>query len=182
MKNIRNLIPKGILPSRKELMEMSRQIDADDKAYEERQDQYYRGSGKIRKVTESSWKKTVKLVGSAISGESNSKAKTTPEKIVEELNNNSLHIARMVGGSKSYYCEKHPQNMVIFNANIIDKKLGKVWYGDLDLTIDGVKLAEIAKKLNTTLYVLSEMDCRFESEKKPVKKLIQLSKWNTNQL
>ena len=68
MKNIRKLIPKGILPSRKKLMEISKEIDANEKAYGERQDKYYRFSGKIKKATEASWKKTVKLVNAAVSG------------------------------------------------------------------------------------------------------------------
>jgi len=69
MKNIRKLIPKGILPSRKKLSEISKELDAADKAYEERQGKYYRGSGKRKPATEASWKKTIKLVH----GENNEK-------------------------------------------------------------------------------------------------------------
>jgi len=106
--------------------------------------------------------------------------KLTQEKIVEELKNNGFHIARMISSSKSFYHEKHPNNVVFFNANIIDKKLGKIWHGDLDLSKDAQKLIDIAKELKTIFYILREMDGRFNNENKKVKKLIKLSKWNTD--
>jgi hypothetical protein len=106
--------------------------------------------------------------------------KLTIKKIVEELKESGFNLSRMVSGSKSYYHEKNPQNVVLFNANIVDKKLGKCWWGDIDLTTDALTLTRIAKKLKTTFYVLSEMEGRFGNENKPVKELVAKAQWNTN--
>jgi len=84
------------------------------------------------------------------------------QKIFEK---HGLHNGRMVGGSKSGYFNQHPDNVVVFNANIIIKKAGKVWYGDLDITLDFDKLKEIADELKEDLYVLREMDARFDNDK-----------------
>ena len=105
--------------------------------------------------------------------------KLTREKIIEELENSGLRVARMLSYDKSFYCEKHPKNVVLFNANIFDRKLGKIWYGDLDLTLDGKKINEVAKKLETTFYVLKEMNGRFENENN--EDCIKLAKWSTDQ-
>jgi len=80
------------------------------------------------------------------------------------FSDNNLHIARMVGGSKSLYREKHRDNEVYFNANIFTLNDGKIWHGDLDITLDREKLNNVAKKLKKELYILSEMDGRFENE------------------
>lgn len=72
---------------------------------------------------------------------------------------------RMISGSKSGYCKAHPENFAIFNANLCTKN-EKIWYGDLDLTLDKNILSEIAVKMNETLYVFFEMDARFENEDK----------------
>ena len=61
------------------------------------------------------------------------------------------------------------------------KDVGKVWYGDLNLTEDYVILKSIAESLDTTLYVLWEMDGRFGEEKKPIDELIKKSAWNTDE-
>ncbi len=79
----------------------------------------------------------------------------------------NLSISRLISGSKSFYREKYPDHEVYFNANIIIESKGKIWYGDLDLTIDENKLQEVANILKEPLYVLREMDARFENENKP---------------
>lgn len=107
--------------------------------------------------------------------------KLSKEQVLDELQKGGFHVARMLSGSKSYYSSKYPNNVVFFNANMVDEKIGKVWYGDLDLTVDSKKIIKIAKKLKTTFYILSERDGRFENESKSARKLIKKSKWNTNQ-
>lgn len=77
------------------------------------------------------------------------------------------HEGRMISGSKSFYTKKHPNNFVLFNANLCVSE-GKIWYGDLDVTKDKKKLIKIAKKAKETIYVLSEMDGRFENEESPL--------------
>jgi hypothetical protein len=75
-----------------------------------------------------------------------------------------LVTGRMISGSKSGYKERFPDHEVIFNANIVTKSRGKIWYGDIDLSIDAADLMGIAKELGESLYVLREMDARFENE------------------
>lgn len=72
----------------------------------------------------------------------------------------------MLSWSKSEYRNENPNNLVVYNSNVCTNK-GKIWYGDLDLTKSGEKLKELAKALDQTIYVLYEMDGRFENEKNP---------------
>ena len=82
----------------------------------------------------------------------------------EVFYSNGLSLGRMISGSKSGYMSRNPNNNVVFNANIVTKKSGKVWHGDLDITLDIDKLKSVAVKLNEDLYILREMDARFENE------------------
>lgn len=75
-------------------------------------------------------------------------------------------MGRMVGGSKSIYSYDNPKNLVIYNANVLTKEDGKIWYGDLDVTEDYVDLAKLSKKIKKTVYVLYESDARFGKEDK----------------
>jgi hypothetical protein len=75
-------------------------------------------------------------------------------------------LGTMISGSKSGYMEQYPDNLVVFNANLCTET-GKVWYGDLDITKSSESLSALAIELNTTLYVLYEMDGRFEFENNP---------------
>jgi hypothetical protein len=108
-----------------------------------------------------------------------------PDKLIEEIQqhfeSHGLILARMIGGSKSIYRKEYPKDLAIFNANVFMKDVGKVWYGDLNLTEDYVILKSIAESLDTTLYVLWEMDGRFGEEKKPIDELIKKSAWNTDE-
>jgi hypothetical protein len=76
------------------------------------------------------------------------------------------YSGRMVSGSKSGYRKEKPNNFVIFNSNLCTKSK-KIWYGDLDLTEDYAKLVFLAKELDQDLYVLLEMDGRFDNESSP---------------
>jgi phage tail tube protein FII len=90
-------------------------------------------------------------------------------------------VGRMISGSKSAYHRQYPSNFVIFNANIFidtDELCGKVWHGDIDLTRDCSVLNEIAEELGTTLYVLYEMDGRFDNEDR--KDFKDAAAWNTH--
>jgi len=74
---------------------------------------------------------------------------------------------RMISGSKSGYHKNYPNHLVIFNANVCTDK-NKIWYGDLDLTLDKDKLSSLAVALDQDMYVLYEMDGRFENENSPI--------------
>jgi hypothetical protein len=70
-------------------------------------------------------------------------------------------------GSKSGYSNAHPSHRVVFNANVLTPSQGKIWHGDLDLTLDGDVLQKLANKLGEAVYILYEMDCRFTTEHNP---------------
>jgi len=77
---------------------------------------------------------------------------------------NGLMMGRMISGSKSGYRSMYPDNLVVFNANIVTKNRGKIWHGDLDVTLDYGNLEKIAEALKEDLFILYEMDGRFENE------------------
>ena len=92
-----------------------------------------------------------------------------------------FYESRMIGSSKWEYADKHPDDLIIFNANVLMLDYGKVWYGDLNLTEDYLILKSIADTLDTKLYVLWESDGRFGEETKPFDELIKKSVWNTTE-
>ena len=104
------------------------------------------------------------------------------EEIQQHFESHGLILARMIGGSKSIYRKEYPKDLAIFNANVFMKDVGKVWYGDLNLTEDYVILKSIAESLDTTLYVLWEMDGRFGKEKRSIDELVKKSVWNTDEV
>lgn len=77
---------------------------------------------------------------------------------------NNLYMGRMISGSKSGYINAHRDHDVVFNANVFVEGLGKVWYGDLDITLDAGKLQNISNEMGKKLLVLREMMGRFERE------------------
>lgn len=74
---------------------------------------------------------------------------------------------KMISFSKSGYAQKNPDNLVVFNSNICTDE-GKIWYGDLDVTLSYDALSDLARETGKTVYVLTEMDGRFENEEKPL--------------
>jgi len=74
---------------------------------------------------------------------------------------------KMVSYSKSTYNREYPTHVVVFNANVCTEEDGKIWYGDVDVTLDEFRLKRLAKVLKKKIYVLKEMDGRFENESKP---------------
>lgn len=105
----------------------------------------------------------------------------TKDDIVQKLYDNRFVMGRMIGGSKSGYRERFPNNIAIFNANIIIPIDGKIWHGDLDITKDGEFLKKIAAECKTIFYILREMDARFENESRPISELVEHSIWDTTQ-
>lgn len=75
-------------------------------------------------------------------------------------------MGRMISGSKSGYLDKYPNNLAIFNANVCTLG-GKQWFGDLDLTKSKESLVELARETGEEVFVLREMDARFENEDSP---------------
>lgn len=72
----------------------------------------------------------------------------------------------LISFSKSGYQEQNPDNLVVFNSNICTIDC-KIWFGDIDITLSLEKLQALATELGETIYVLYEMDARFENEDRP---------------
>lgn len=81
-------------------------------------------------------------------------------------------VGKMIGGSKSRYREQYPDHTVVFNSNIATKSHGKIWYGDVDLTLSEQLLIDLAKELGEPIYLFREMDMRFQNEGKTVDEII----------
>jgi hypothetical protein len=70
---------------------------------------------------------------------------------------------RMISGSK-----RAPEGHIcVWNANVCTRRRGKIWYGDLDLTVDAEDLKALAKQQGETVFVLRELAARFETEQNP---------------
>lgn len=74
---------------------------------------------------------------------------------------------RTIASSKTSYREHHPDRVPVFNANLA-LRAGRVWHGDLDLSVDEPALVAFARRVGQTVYVLHESDGRFEHETDPV--------------
>ena len=122
--------------------------------------------------------KTIKLAGEY---PSDFKPSESVQEVHQYFDAYNFHNGRMIGGSKSGYRNMHPDDLIIFNANILMPGYGKVWYGDLNLTEDYLVLKEIAQNLNTELYVLRESHARFGEEDKPIDELFDKAVWNTSE-
>lgn len=83
---------------------------------------------------------------------------------------------RLLSGSKSGYLERNPNSIAYFNANIIDSRGQKVWFGDLDLVADYEDLAKIVAKHPFEFLVLRESDARFGKENRNLKDLKRSAK------
>jgi hypothetical protein len=90
-----------------------------------------------------------------------------------------LNFGRMLSGSKSGYMNANPDHEVYFNANVFTRE-GKLWWGDLDITIDAEKLQNIAEAMGEKLYVLREMDGRFENEEISEIEIMKKAVFTTN--
>jgi hypothetical protein len=70
---------------------------------------------------------------------------------------------RMISGNK-----RGPDGHIcVFNANVCTRGRGKIWFGDIDLTVDAEDLKALAAEQNDTVYVLREHDARFVTESNP---------------
>ncbi len=81
------------------------------------------------------------------------------------------HLGRMgamISWSKSDYVRRHPKELVVFNANVCIEPNKKIWWGDLNVTESGPQLQGLSNMLRKNVYVLYEMDARFENEASPI--------------
>ena len=83
-----------------------------------------------------------------------------------------LPEGRMIAEIKSVYCKNHEGDLIIFNANVITEEHGKIWYGDLNISLDFDNLKNVADELHQNLYILMEGDARFGYENRPIAVLL----------
>lgn len=105
------------------------------------------------------------------------KVNLTKGEVIEIFNKHDFMLGRMISGSKSMYRQKYPDNLVIFNSNIIIESLGKVWHGDVDITREAATLKAIANDIGENLYILYEMDARFGNEDSETSVLMSRAKY-----
>lgn len=91
---------------------------------------------------------------------------------------NALPFGRCFG-SKSGYRAAHPRAQFLPNANIFSLRHGKLWWGDLDLTVDAPALERIARRLRCRLFVLREFEGRWLDEQIPAEDIRQRARWCT---
>lgn len=83
---------------------------------------------------------------------------------LEILIENLGRQGRMITATKSGYQSCHPDNIIIFNANVAIVGYNKFWYGDLDLTVDKDLLLKCSKEIGKPLYIFYEFDLHFQYE------------------
>jgi hypothetical protein len=76
-----------------------------------------------------------------------------------------FNLGRLVAYNKAAYAARNPDHLIIFNASIFTLQSGKVWFGDLNINIDLNKLQRVADELKEELFILNEVDARFNGEK-----------------
>ena len=102
---------------------------------------------------------------------------TPLKQILVDVEKNLGPSGMIISGSKSGYRHANPAHVVVFNGNVVIEGLGKVWHGDIDLSLleKEEALTSIVKLANgKKVYVLSEMAARFENEAAPD---VSLSYW-----
>ena len=67
----------------------------------------------------------------------------------------------------------------IYNAIVVTRSQGNVWYGDISIANDGNTLRKIASEVGEPLYVLHETDYKVDGEVRPMDELISKAVWNT---
>jgi hypothetical protein len=87
--------------------------------------------------------------------------------VYDVFEKHGFYLARMISGSKSTYRQKYPKNDVLFNANIFTPTKNKVWYGDLDITLDSDKLQNVCNEIGEEMIIVGEMFGRFGAEERP---------------
>jgi hypothetical protein len=93
---------------------------------------------------------------------------------------NNLALGRIISESRGDYCKQHEGQIVIFNANIITRTHGKVWYGDLNISEDFDNLKNVADELKEDLHILMEGDARFGYENRAINILLSCAKVTIN--
>lgn len=104
----------------------------------------------------------------------------TPRDILLEFRNHDLPLGKMLSLSKGEYRRDHKDHVIYFNANVFVLSEGKIWGGDLDLTLEGSKLQKIADKIGMKIFVTKEIDGYNDSGKDlSESQIIEKAVWTT---
>lgn len=90
------------------------------------------------------------------------------ERYAQALRETLGYPGRMISYSKTdYVVRRFPDHVVCFNGNVCIGE-GKLWHGDLDLTLGEPHLAALAEQIGEIVYVVYEGDGRFANESQPL--------------
>ena len=90
----------------------------------------------------------------------------TPHEMVEVAVKHLGPYPAMLDGDKMQYRKENPNSTVLYNGNVVTRT-AKVWYGDIDVTKNIENLTALARELGESVYVLREMDARFDTHDNP---------------
>jgi len=96
---------------------------------------------------------------------------------LEEFKKQHFNLGRIIAFSKSEYLNKHREDLVIFNANVLTLKHGLVWYGDLNINKDRKVLELISKNLKEDLFILREHDCQIDDKKEDISNICKVARY-----
>ena len=71
------------------------------------------------------------------------------------LRRQGIHDGRIIAFSKTFYVRRHPDNFVVFNAQLYTRHGRIIKQTDFDLSQDGEKLAEAAREVDENYYIPS---------------------------
>jgi hypothetical protein len=63
-------------------------------------------------------------------------------------------------GSKTGYLMRHSGHQAMFNAHVVTSLGRRIWWGDLDLDLDGAELSALAAREGEDILVFYESDFR----------------------
>ena len=67
-----------------------------------------------------------------------------------------MYQGRLIGNSKTNYCRKHPNDLIMFNAVMVTESDGIIWNGDINAHVDKDLLIKTRNIVGEDLYFLSE--------------------------
>ena len=85
------------------------------------------------------------------------------------------YLGRLLSASKSRYSSNHPHSVVFFNANVFDERGAKVWFGDVDTTLEMQTLQSIADEIDEAFYVTREQPWRWETDEVELVKKLEMA-------
>lgn len=107
------------------------------------------------------------------------KSMSDEEFVLRTFVKHKLGMGRMIFGSEVDYKNQNPEHLVVSDATVVSLKRGKIWLGDLDVTIDEEKLIAVSRELGEHLYIIKEPRESFNSGTASADQLIKRAIWST---